>query len=437
MGTLLQCIRSSFRHRAVRWGIVALIVASAGIGWSLHRERTIDSRRGEAEAALDRLDLIGAAEHLRAVLTIHPDEADTHLLLASTLRRNGDFEPAKQHLDEAKRLGCDVAAARRELFLLELQSTGIVDRSGQELMGLVRGRAPDRATLEALYRGDLAIKNWDRAGLWLHLWLENNPDDWPPRLWQAELLERFKKYDAARADYVRVLQLRPDCPRALLGVGMCALENRADYLEAEEFLGRYLTHDPEHAEAGVGLARCRLGRGDLAGSRALTAAVLRSHPNHAGAALLLGTLEMEAGNDEEALVWLSAAERCGADVVSVNYQLAQLLRRTGRTAEAEAASDRFRSRRDLLRAVEEASRSAEREPGNSGNHFEVGRLYLTMNEPELAKQWFMRAVRQDPNHRASHAALADYYARESGAGAKARAEFHRLRSQEVESKSRP
>ncbi len=426
---LRSCIGSLFRRRGVRWGILALVAAFAAIGYTLHRERSIARHRKEAEAALDRLDLPAAVEHLRAVLALDSDSPQTHLLLAATLRRAGDFEAATAHLDDAKRLGGDSDKTRRERFLFDLQQKGIHQRSTNELILLVRERPLDRELLEALYRGDLESKNWDRAGLWLHLWLEQTPDDWPPRLWQAELLERFKKYDEARADYLRVLQLRPDYRRALLGAGMCALENRADYLEAEEFLRRFLKADPDHVDARVALARCRHGRGDLAGARELAAAVLASHPNHPGAALVLGTIEAEAGNDAEAIRWLSAAERSGADIVAVNYQLAQLFQRVGRAEEAYSARARFQARRDLLRDFEAATRAAERSPRDARSHYEVGRLCLILGEPEFAKQWFARALQQDPKHRPSHAALAECYSRESDAGAKARAEYHRRLAQ--------
>src|SRR5438874_1178961 len=228
--------------------------------------------------------------------------------------------------------------------------------------GLVGSGSPDRALLEALYRGDLALGNWDRAALWLHLWLESYPDDWPPRLWQAEILERFRKYDRARADYLRVLELRPDCPRALLGLGQVALSHRADYAEAEAYLGRYLATDPGHRDARLGMALCRYGRGDLAGAREMAQGVLADDPRHPGAALLLGSIEAEAGRDEEAVRWLRVAEAASADPQGVSYQLAQVLRRAGQTAEAERYERRFTELRDAQRALEAATRVAEREP---------------------------------------------------------------------------
>jgi tetratricopeptide (TPR) repeat protein len=428
MRARLQTLREILKRRSVRLGLVALVLVGAGVAYHLHRERAIDRHRELADAALDRLDLPVAAEHLRAYTAERPDAAEAHFLLARTLRRDARYDAAVHHLNEAQRLGWDPDELRRESFLFNLQRTGIRDRPDSDLLALVRGRAPDRAVLEALFRGDLALKNWDRAGLWLHLWLEHHPDDWAPRLWQAELLERFKKYDRARADYLRVLQLRPDQPRALLGVGTCALANRADYAEAEEYLNRYLEHDRDHADARVGLARCRYGRGDLAGARERVTAVLESNPRHPGAALLLGTIEAEAGHDAEALGWVRVAEAGGADPMIVNYQLAQLLPRLGRTAEAEEALRRFTERRELLRAAETATRLAEQEPNSAERQYEVGRLNVLLGEEEFAKQWFAQALEKDPNHRATHSALADYYARQPDAGAAARAKFHRERA---------
>ena len=46
-----------------------------------------------------------------------------------------------------------------------------------------------------------------------------------------------------------------------------------------------------------------------------------------------------------------------------------------------------------------------------------------------AAQQFLSALKLDPAHRPSHAALADYYARQSDPDAAALAEFHRRRAQ--------
>jgi tetratricopeptide (TPR) repeat protein len=429
VGTELPKARPLLLRPGVWLAVLGLTLVVAGAVAFVRHNRAVERHRGLADQALDRLDLPAAAGHLRDYLTSRPDSPDAHFLLARTLRRDGQFDEAERHLAEAQRLRWDPEAVRRETFLLGLQRSGVRERPGDELLAMVQDPNPDRALLETLYRGDAAIRNWDRAALWLHIWLQDYPDDWPPRLWQAEILERFRKYDRARADYLRVLELRPDYPRALLGVGLIALTNRGDYAEAEAYLGRYLALDPGHAEARVGLALCQYGRGDLAGAREGALGVLGENPRHAGAALLLGKIEAEAGRDEEAVRWLKVAEAGGADPQGVSYQLAQVLRKAGRAAEADAYERRFTELRDARRGLEAATRAAEREPGSADRQYEVGRLHLLVGEHDQAAQWFTKALKQDPAHRPSHAALADYYARQADPQAAARAEFHRRRAQ--------
>jgi tetratricopeptide (TPR) repeat protein len=395
----------------------------------VRHDRAIEQRRAQADEAIDRFDLPMAAGHLRDYLLSRPQDADAHFLLARTLRRDGQFDEAAFHLVDAQRLGCDPEAVRRETFLLRLQRSGVREATTDELLALVPESHADRNLLEALYRGDRTIGNWDRAALWLHAWLQDYPDDWAPRLWQAEILERFRKYDRARADYFRVLELRPDNPRALLGAGQVALAHRADYVEAETYLGRYLSIDPAHQDARLGLALCRYGRGDLASARQMAEAVLAENPTHPGASLLLGSLEAEDGRDQEAIRWLNVAATAGADPQGVSYQLSQVFRRTGQTVEADRYERRCTELRDAQRALEPATRAAEQESNNADRQYEVGRLYLVLGAADAAAQWFQRALTADPAHRPSHAALGDYFSRLADPQSANRAEFHRRHAQ--------
>ncbi len=425
METRLQKARVLVRRPAV-WIVASVVVLLAGlVAAYVYHTNTVARQWEKVQQALERQDLPAADDALRGYLTHSSASAEGHFLLAQTLRREGQFDEAERERAEAQRLGWDAEAVRRETSLAWLQRQGVREKSADELRALAQGASPDRALLESLYRGDLALRNWDRAGLWLFLWLEHYPDDWAPRLWEAELLERFQKYDRARAGYLRVLDLRPDQPRALLGVGLIALDNRADYTEAETYLGRYLVHDPRHAGARLGLARCRYGRGELPTARQAAADVLADEPHNPAAALLLGTVESEAGHDEEALWWLRQAEADGADVLNVNYELALVLRRLSRTEEAEECSRRFTARREAFRDLETALRLSGREPDSADRSHAVGRAYRALGDPDQAALWFQKAVRQDPAHRPSHAALADYFAHQSDQDAAARAEFHR------------
>jgi tetratricopeptide (TPR) repeat protein len=419
------------RRRGVRFGVLAatLLAGLAGLAAYFARPDPEATRlRQEADRALERQDLAAAADRLRSYVARCPTRADGQFLLAQTLRRLGDYDGAEHALAEARQLGWDAEAVRREGYLAWLQRQGMREQTGEQLTALGQAADADRPLWEALYRGDLAAHNWDRAGFWLYLWLERYPDEWAPRLWEADLLDRFKNYDRARADYLRVLQLRPDDPRALLNVGLIALANRGDYDEAEAYLGRCLERDPGNAEAKLGLARCRAARGELAAARAGAEEVLAADPRHAAAALLLGTVAAEEGHDEEALRRLTAAEAGGADPLNVHYQLALVLRRLGRGGEADEHARRYSELREAHRDREAAVRAAEQDPHNAQRQYEVGRLGLLVGDRDTAAQWFRRALQEDPTHRPSHAALAAYYAGLADPDT-ARAEFHRRRAQ--------
>ena len=432
MGTRLAPACALLRRRGVRLGLLAVVLLAglAGLAVYLWRPGAEAARRREmADEALERQDLAAAEDHLRACVAASPGDARERFLLAQTLRRNGKFDEAEQELAEARRRGWDAEAVRREEFLAYVQRHAVRERPRDELEGLAQGPNGDRPVYEALYRGDLAARNWDRAGFWLYLWLERYPDDWAPRLWEADLLEPFQNYDRAREDYLRVLQLRPDEPRALLKAGLIAVANRGDYAEAETYLTRCLERDPGNAEAEVGLARCSYARGDLAAARKRLQGVLGRNPHDAAAALLLGTIEAESNHDDEALRWLRTAEAGGAEPLAVHYQLAQVLRRLGKDAEAEEHAHRFSEMRETRSALEVAIRAVDVEPHSADRRYEAGRLSMAVGEEDKGAQWLLSALKEDPAHRPSHAALADYYARQSDPDAAALADYHRRLAQ--------
>lgn len=417
---------SQVRHRLGLLGILAVAIALAA--WAARSYSPGSAALPELESArtaLDEEELARAEENLQAALKRQPSNAEAHFLLSRVLRRRGKLTEAGEHLAKAEKLGWDRDQISEEKALAVMQRDAPL-RSQEDLVAVVdEARLPRTLLLEALYRGDLLVNDWNRASFWLHLWLKQEPEAWAPRLWQAELLERSKTYDNARADYLKVLKARPDHPRALLGVAMSALHNRADYAEAEQYLRRYLEIVPGDPKALLGIAQCHYGRGELDQARALAQEVIDKHPRHKDAALLLGTIAAEQERDEEALRWLHVAEAEKAEARAVTYLLAQVYRRLGRDEEAERYHQRFTAIREARRAMEALSQRELDIAPTAEKWHAAGQICLELDEFDMASRCFKRALQLDPQHAASHAALADYYRQLPGEAAQVLAENHR------------
>jgi len=413
------------RRYALLLAILALSIAVGGATWFYIKPQGSYPDLERAKAALDNEDLALAEEQLQSLVAHTPANAEGRFLLARTLRREGKLAEAKQQLAEAERLHWNHQQVREEQSLAVMQRDAPL-RSREGLLSVVNeGQLPPTLLLEALYRGDLQAKDRNRAGLWLHLWLKKEPEAWLPRLWQAELLEHSSTYDRALADYQKVLEARPGQPRALRGVGLCALRNRADYDVAERFLRQYLEHQPDDPDAQLGLARCFYGRSDAAAAREAALKIIAAHPRHADTALLLGTIESEEGHDQEALQWARLAEEEHADTMPVSYLLSQVLRHLGDETEADKYHRQFTKIRDIRREMEALSQRELDIAPTADKWHHLGLLALELDDEEMAVKCFGRALGLDPKHAPSHAALADCFSRQTGDHARVQAEVHR------------
>ncbi len=290
-------------RRDLSLGVPAVVVLLAALtAWVYYPAWRGQRHWNQAEQALQRMDLPGACGHLRAYLDLRPEDAEGHFLLARTLRRASRFDEAVIQLREARRLDWVRESIELEELLLRVQQHGVRGADKDRLLAwLQAGHHEDKILLEAMFLGDRSVLNFTQAGQWLGLWIERYPDDWPPRVWRAALWESVGQFTRGRADWLRALEIKPDLAEPLLHLGQIALTEGSRYDEAEDYLSRYLAVRPGHPEALLGLARCARGRGDVARARELLLQLLAADPDHAGAALLLGSIENAAGNDDEAL----------------------------------------------------------------------------------------------------------------------------------------
>jgi tetratricopeptide (TPR) repeat protein len=406
--------------------VICLVLVAGSVYFVLYPFWAGSRHWRRAEQALANLDLARAGEHFRAYLALHPDSAEAHFALARTLRRAEDYSAANRHLREAARLGWLRELIDLERLLQEVELSGARGPARDMLQAYVQARHPDeKFILESLFKADRKSLNLQQATGWLNTWVERHPDDWHPRLWRGEILKSFTQFDQARADYQRLLELKPDHSEALLQLGLIALVGRGDYAEAQGYLERYLEQHPEHPEALLGLARCQKGRGELEAAAATARSVLEKQPGNGEAAYLLGSIEADRGRFEEALPWLKRAEAGGAEPRGTANQLGLVLRRLGKSEEASAYERKFATLNEANQKLEKALLGVLKEPYNPALRHQIGSIHMDLGKTELAVKWFLSALQQDPAHAPSHRALADHFAKQADPHSQNLAVVHR------------
>ena len=88
------------------------------------------------------------------------------------------------------------------------------------------------------------------------------------------------------------------------------------------------------------------------------------------------------------------------------------MRRQGKDAEAKEQHKKAEAVKDRSERISElSSRRLAEQPLDPALHYEIGILFLQTGRAEVGERWLLSALTLDPEHKPSHAALADYYAR--------------------------
>jgi tetratricopeptide (TPR) repeat protein len=405
--------------------VALLALAGAGAGllglhlWGVYHYRA-------AGRDLERHCTAAAREHLRACLWLWPTSAEVHLRAARAARQADDFTDAEQHLERCQHLlGRSDESLVLERALLQAQR-GEPDPVLKYCQSLVEKHDPATPlVLEALARGYLRGDQLPQAEFAVTVWRERQPDSPQAFILAGMVREQRGAAEAAVEHYRRALALDPDCDEARLRLAHSLLETSqpAEAADLLEDLRRWQPHNPVLL---VDLARCRhhLGRPDEAA--ALLDDVLAHWERFPPALTARGRVALQTGDVAGAERWLrQAAARAPMDY-ETQYLLYHALVLAGKEAEAREALEQA----DVLHADNSRLRDIAvvqllHRPHDAGLLCEAGVILLRHGEPEGALRWLNRALKEDPGHRPTHAALADYYER---TGDHARAVQHRERA---------
>ncbi len=420
------------RRRALRrlvWGLGVLgIVVASAFGWPWAR---VTRMLTAARHALSSGDPSAARESLAAAERIQPNRAEVQYLAAVASRRADRLEPFESHLQRAEALGWSEEDVVRQRRLAAAQS-GDVAAVQQPLTEAIERGAPDDVAeeiYEAFAKGHLAAYRLREAWICLDAWLQWKPQAPQARLMRAYLYEQMNNWRAAADDYQAALDQLPNSGEARVKLAW-ALFTQNLVEEARDHYRARLEAAPDDPEALVGLVRCEAKLGNSEAARHYAEAALPADlaPYSRGIVLgELGRLLLVEGKTGEALAALEQAAALAPGETQVHSALATALALAGQAERSKRHQERARQIRDEYDRVTEIGRKLVERPDDADLRYETGVILIRQGLLDEGVRWLRSALACDPNHRKTHAALAQYYAE---IGDRRRAAEHRLKAAE-------
>lgn len=374
-----------------------------------------------AEQALARRDGVEAMRHARWCLRLWVWDAETHVLAARAARLAGDYEEAERYLGVGLQLGGEADAIDLEYKFLSAYRGDVHRVEGFLVNAVLRNHPESARILEVLTRAYYANFQLANAQECVKRWLEHEPKEAEAWLWRARVYEKLLNRPETTNSYRRVVELDPanDDARLALASLLATGQQPQEALQNFETL-RLRLGDVTPVLAGI--ARCRRCLDQPDAARALLEQLLAKEPDNALLCAERGRLALEYEPAADAEKWLRRAASLMPFEKDINYSLYQCLERLGKRQEAQEVLARLKRIEADLDRINDLTRNIARAPHNAALRCEAGQILIRNGQGIEGARWLHSALREDPSHAATHAALADYYER---AGDRTQAERHR------------
>jgi protein O-GlcNAc transferase len=241
-------------------------------------------------------------------------------------------------------------------------------------------------------------------------------------------LLQAKTYTPARAEFLRILSLKPEALDPRLGLARIAIRV-GDYETATSYFREVLARDPKNPQSLYNLGLIRYRAGDYAEARDLLGRVLEQMPDHPETHYVLGLTFMRLGDDAHAVEELQRTVSLVPENSQAHFNLAKVHLKMGRKEEADReqkiftklwdrqAADRNAesTARDLFLAgdnpgaLKEYDHLLEITPDNGRYHLGRAQCFLKMGKSDEALAALEKAVVLDPKLPDAHYHLAVLY----------------------------
>jgi tetratricopeptide (TPR) repeat protein len=297
-----------------------------------------------------------AVPALQQAERLMPGMPNVETLLAMSLSEIGRYEEALPGLRKGLEQTSDTMLRRVTGLQLQRSYTGLGrdDEAVGVALELTRLFPKDP---EILYHTGRVFSNYAYL-LTLRLAETAPTSTW---MYQAagEANESLSNYDAALADYGKVLELAPNRPGIHYRLGRVHLARARPPLAAADAEANAVREfeaelgvDPTNADAAYELGELRRKAGDLEGARALFDQAVQHHPEFEQGLVGLGRVLIAQGQPERALPHLEKAIGLDPRDEVAYFQLSQAHRALGHLEKAQSAQAEFQRLRAKKREEE-------------------------------------------------------------------------------------
>jgi len=349
-----------------------------------------------------------ALQWLDAAQSIGGEGGDLYYVRARAFRHLEAYDKFVENLRQADRFGFPVARLDREKLLAMIEAAEVPADDPEVYKLLAQPGGDSRELYEALVKGYYRRYQLGPALLVLESWQADFPDDPQPRLYRGRLSEFNDDWAASESWFQEAVELAPT--RADLRLNLARAKRKQQRYRAALVDYLWVLARQDDVEALHGLGRCLYAEGRVSAARDAFAKGLAVKPDDDDCLLAMGELELETGQFESAVRWLEQAAERKPREYDVRYALAKALLGAGRGDEAKSHFQFAVDARRELNRVQVLRDYVARHPDDVQRRYEIGAAMLKYGDTREALDWLQSVLHDQPEHRATREALADFFA---------------------------
>ena len=322
-----------------------------------------------------------AARELRRSLRLHPDQPNTHMTLGATLSQLNQMDAAIEEFNAVLR------ADPKSITALDWLSKALISqqRYGSAIAILKKG-PPDEVLQMNLVIAHSKRGDNDEAIRILSQMIKDRPSSAVPHAGLATMYIQQNRLEEAVAEFREALRLNPQDDASRVSY-VKVLVSLPDFATALPIARDYLDRHPNEFEALylMGWIDRELGNYDEARAK-LTQAV-RLNPNHFDAHYSLGVVLAKIGQPALARTQLEKALQIDPSSDQTHFRLANVLRSLGLQDEAKKQLELYQTS-----SAERAKKDVATNKANQAKEF------LQKGEIQRAVDLYKEAVQQNPKN---------------------------------------